>query len=478
LRAIIVAAVSTGAQAIEEKASIPQQLEACRATCRQRKWTVVEEIPIPGHSRNYDWLHRIVADCPEYARLVELIEGGTIDLVVTTAYDRLFRTDALRAQLGALCRQHNVQLYSIAQPVEPMKADSIADGSDSRLIIEAMSGVIAQIENAARRRRHRIGMINRVRRGLHPSNAPYGYEKDPGGNLVIVPEEAEWLRWIFERRAEGWGYGRIANILNDLGVSSRKDSIWYHSTIYNILHRSVYIGRVSWGPASAEGRHEPLISKRLWEAIGVVKKRHSAWQYNRTPAHALTGLATCGYCGWHMSAQVRKKPNYGFYRCSQYYHTGARRCRSNGHLISYVESHVLSEVCRVLNNPEAWADSQRQQANVESSSELATIETQLVERIRAKERWFSLFDSGRIPPEELVSHYEQVDSQIKALEKRREELERQQRIASEAVARAIELSDVLDALPQLPPNDLRAVYSQLLSAVELRKGEEPVIRWL
>jgi len=97
MRAVIVVAVSTGAQATEEKYSIPQQLEACQATCQQRGWTVAHEITLLGHSRNCDWLHEIVRDSEGYGQWVQLVESEAEDLVVCRDYDRLWRTDALRA---------------------------------------------------------------------------------------------------------------------------------------------------------------------------------------------------------------------------------------------------------------------------------------------------------------------------------------------------------------------------------------------
>ncbi|NLT73160.1 MAG: recombinase family protein, partial [Chloroflexi bacterium] len=111
LRAAIVAAVSDPKQAAADKASIPDQIKDSRRLCEVRDWTPAAEVIIPGHSRNYNWLHEIVRDCPEYGEMIDLIEAGAVDLIVCRDYDRLWRTDALRAQVTALCREHGVQVY-------------------------------------------------------------------------------------------------------------------------------------------------------------------------------------------------------------------------------------------------------------------------------------------------------------------------------------------------------------------------------
>ena len=67
MRPLIFAVVSTGAQATQEKYSLDQQLAACREVCRAQGWAVAREISIAGHSRNYDCLDDIMADCPGYA---------------------------------------------------------------------------------------------------------------------------------------------------------------------------------------------------------------------------------------------------------------------------------------------------------------------------------------------------------------------------------------------------------------------------
>lgn len=315
MRAVTVAAVSTGAQASEDKYSIPQQLEACRATCKQRGWTIIEEITIPGHSRNYDWLHEIVSNCPEYGQLVKMIESQTVDLVVCRDYDRLWRTDALRAQLTALCRQYGVQIFSLNQPIEVRDREHLTIGSDSRLIIEAMSGVISQIENEARKRRHRLGMINRARRGLPPATPAYGYRKD-GDRVSIIPAEAQWVQWMYERRVEGYGFRLLMNELNDLGVPSPRGTLWSIPTVRRIVHRPFYAGRLKWRGEVYDGIQEPIIDRELWDRVQRVNHAGAAWHFpQREIRHPLVSLAVCGYCGVHM---IYSADRYAGFRCGRY----------------------------------------------------------------------------------------------------------------------------------------------------------------
>jgi hypothetical protein len=84
-----------------------------------------------------------------------------------------------------------------------------------------------------------------------------------GNRVLIVEEQARWVRWIFERYAEGWSPRKIAGELNTRGVASpgatwkrstrRKDKKWLSSTIYGdperwsgVLHNELYVGVRVW----------------------------------------------------------------------------------------------------------------------------------------------------------------------------------------------------------------------------------------
>lgn len=48
----------------------------------------------------------------------------------------------------------------------------------------------------------------------------YGYDTDPDGELVINPDEASIVRWIFDHYLSGDGLGKIAAGLADQGIPS------------------------------------------------------------------------------------------------------------------------------------------------------------------------------------------------------------------------------------------------------------------
>lgn len=72
-------------------------------------------------------------------------------------------------------------------------------------------------------------------------NAPYGYKLDKECHLLIVPDEAEVIRRIFELYLSGKGMGKIAEILNDENIPNASGK-WSVSGIRYILLNEKYIG--------------------------------------------------------------------------------------------------------------------------------------------------------------------------------------------------------------------------------------------
>lgn len=489
-RALVVAAVSTGAQASEEKYSLPQQIEACGEVCEARGWQVIETIEIRGHSRYYNWLHEIIRDCPEYGQMVSLIESGRLDLIVVRDYDRLWRTDALRAQLAALCREHGVQIFSLNQPVEPEDPAHLRESTDSRLIVEALSGIIGQQENRARVRRLRLGMAGRIRRGLHHSGGfpPYGYRRDGEGRLVLDPMEVPWVRHIFRRYLAGRGIKGIAMELTEMGVpppvskrptTPHPSGEWRYKTISDILHNPVYKGFAYWGGVeNPEGQHESLVDPADFDRVQVILAERGRFRSSpQDPERVLRGLARCGFCGYAMTYWRLQGDLY--LRCSLYGRTAGKRCRSNAHVAHRVHAQVLAQVQAVLDDPDLFLRMREEERQSdEAQAELEALERQLGEVQRRYARWDRLYEEEKINADELLMHRQRIYGRTDRLMARREEL-LGQLVDEEQFAETLTgLSDLVAQVAELPPHRLREeVYAPLIRRVILKRGSPPQIVW-
>lgn len=156
--------------------------------------------------------------------------------------------------------------------------------------------------------------------------------------VEIVPEEAETVRWIFERVAEGMSYKDIARELNwrhiprKASAYTRKrmensakgqlsgdiDEGWTTSQISNLVRNERYTGdvlvqktytedylthktRINKGEVTqylVRDHHPAIISRELFEEVKKIRVMgaETMTKGNRTP-HAFSGRLICGCCG-------------------------------------------------------------------------------------------------------------------------------------------------------------------------------------
>jgi len=470
-RVAIFSAVSTEAQATEDKASLDVQLEQCRAVCAARGWTIARELRVEGHSRAYNWLHQLVTDCPEYGELVRLVESEAVDLVVVRDYDRLWRTDALRGQLMALCREHGAQVFSCSQPVEPVAPELLAD-SDAARLSEIMFGFVAEQESRTRVRRCKAGIEQgRIgRRGLHHSSTPiYGYQRGPTPDSPMQPIEpaASHVRWLFERRAEGWAIPAIAKSLNERHIPSPEGLRWLNGTLTRLLASETYQGVAHWGAARNEsGAHPAIIDADLWARVQAVNRLRTSIGAQKRGPFLLTRLVKCGHCG-HACGYSPTHAGHYYVRCNLH----ARHielCTSNSWRADALEAHVLAEVKAALSDPAAWEAARRESSgNGQTAARIATLDGHLADARTRLGRWDTLYESGGITANELLLHRQEIRGQIETVSAERSALAETQRALASGAAHLAELAAVAPLLDSLAREDLRAVIRTLVACVRI-----------
>ena len=113
----------------------------------------------------------------------------------------------------------------------------------------------------------------------------YGYDINPDGELVVNPDEARVVCWIFEQCLAGNSLGKIAAGLERQGIPSPTGRPrWNREAIDKLLSNEKYTGRVllqktiSTGAVQIEnnglmerylyiGSHEAIISDEMFMAV-------------------------------------------------------------------------------------------------------------------------------------------------------------------------------------------------------------------
>lgn len=166
--------------------------------------------------------------------------------------------------------------------------------------------------------------------------APFGYLKKPNEPMVIVPDEAEWVRKMFEMHISGVPTIKIARTLNDSGVRTHKGNLFENRTVEYILNNPMYAGYVRWTPTGktvgkriydspdtivSKGDFEPIIDYATFEKskeIFIERKRKyaKASKPSEVKKHWLSGILKCSNCG---ASLVYSAKHNGF-QCHKYSH--------------------------------------------------------------------------------------------------------------------------------------------------------------
>ena len=190
----------------------------------------------------------------------------------------------------------------------------------------------AKLENDNKSVNVKRGLRTRVEMGLWPAPAPTGYLKekrmDRKCETLIDHERAPTIKKMFEKVAyEHWSGRKVYNWLRfDLNFRTAYGKKHLSlGNIYKILGNHFYYGIFEYPRKSGNwytGKHEPLITKELYDQVQVQIRSQVLRVENKE--FAFTKMMTCGLCGSSITAdeKFKKQKNgnvhrYVYYGCTK-----------------------------------------------------------------------------------------------------------------------------------------------------------------
>ena len=161
------------------------------------------------------------------------------------------------------------------------------------------------------------GLRQKLRRGEWPGWAPIGYLNDLRTHTIIVDKEKHKLvKRIFQMYATGnYGLKELAGITNSYGLASQTNKKMSGSMIQHILQNPFYCGVFRFNGELHEGKHEPIISKKLFEEVKNILLRRGRPHKQKKHDYIFTSLMKCGKCGCYITAEQHK--GHIYYRCTK-----------------------------------------------------------------------------------------------------------------------------------------------------------------
>ena len=284
---------------------------------------------------------------PVFNEIVEEIKEGKFNAILTWAPDRISRN---AGDLGKI-----VDLMDAGKLHEIRTYGQRFTNSPSEKFLLMILGSQAKLENDNRGVNVKRGLRTRAEMGLWAGTAPLGYLNqglmDKKCQVIIDPARAPVIKKMFEKVAyEQWSGRKVYNWLRfELNFHTRGNKPLTLSGVYRVLESHFYYG-IFERPAGSgnwyNGKHEPIITKELFEKAQAQLKRDQIVRQNKE--FAFTKLFTCGYCQSGISAEEKFKAlkdgtnaRYIYYACSR---ARDRNCKNK-----YIrEEELIDELLKII----------------------------------------------------------------------------------------------------------------------------------
>lgn len=355
-----------------ESGSIQTQRMMLRQYASEHGLSVVEEYIDDGWSgTNFDR--------PGFKRMIDDIEDGKINCVVTKDLSRLGRNYILTGQY--------TEIYFPSKDVRYIAINDNVDTLNGESELAPFLNILNEMHARQTSKKVKAAMKTRFANGAHYGTyAPLGYIKNPDrkGHLLI-DQETKWIiEKIFDLAVHGTGAAKITKLLIAekiptagwlnfqregtfaniyAGADEEKSYAWTIAQVKSILKEETYIGHSVHNKQSnisfknkkkvrkpkeewyrVENTHEAIISEEVFQQVqeNIASRRR---ERKDGTTQFFAGLIKCADCGWSLAYSQNKqnKNPYAYYHCSRN-GQGLQQCSM--HYIRYdvIYPYVLSRL--------------------------------------------------------------------------------------------------------------------------------------
>jgi site-specific DNA recombinase len=498
MKAAIYARYSTDKQ---REASIEDQYRNCERHAEREGWTITKRYEDRGVSGSKN-------DRPGYQQMLADAKAKAFDVVIVDDLSRLSRDDVETKQAIRRLKFWGLRVVGVS--------DGFDTGSKGYKIQAGVRGLMNEIYLDDLREKTHRGLTGQALKGNNCGGRAYGYKHVPIEDgtkrdqydrpLVIAvrrevdPAQAKWVKWMFERFADGHSPRWIAAELNKRKVPSPRSGKWLQSAIYGharkgtgLLNQELYRGRYVWnrsewvkhpdtGKRHRIERPEPewivqempelrIVPEKLWQRVkarqleqhqaseAIRKALHERARFSPAPGYLFSSLLKCGVCG--ANYVIRNQRDYG---CGSFANGGKHACGNKLRVSrDIVESRLLEAIKGKLLTPEAEQrfvrSASRRLTDRRSSRELKAARQRLEEVEREIANIMTAIKAGILTPT--------TKAELEAAEAERERLRSQtnprneNKVAELLPQATAKLRQMVEGLEKTADRDIAFVRSRL-----------------
>ena len=398
----------------------------------------------------------------EFQRMLADAEKGLFDMVVVKDISRFARNTVDLLQSVR-------KLKSLGIETQFLTANMTSMGNSEFVL--TIFGALAQEESANTSKRIKFGKKMNAEKGRVP-NIVFGYDKTIGDyfTLSINENEAMTIRQIFQwYTEEGYGGSKIANMLNERGIKTKRGNNWSQNSVCRILTNEIYTGKIIngkeeiadflTGQRKEKDESEWLVTIRpelrivedevFDKAQDILKGRHDSFKITherQSNKYLFSTLIKCKECGWSFRRTVRQYKNtYVRWVCSGHNGKGADSCPNavtvdEEELIQALQEYfqeILGKKKKVINYviKEFQRVYKAKDENIEYEKQL---NAELNRLRKSREKYMDMYTDDLISREEL-------NEKIGGMRKEIERLENELKMVSYHLTKGEQLEAILNS---------------------------------
>lgn len=262
-----------------------------------------------GVYADYGITGRKVAVRDEFKRMLQDCEDGKIDIILTKSISRFARNTVDLLETVRHLRELDIEVRFEEQNISTMSGDGELMLSILASFAQEESRSISENVKWGVRKRFQSGEIGTANKHL----SGYRYDEELE-KYIIIPEEAEMVRWMFQMFLDGVSYRIMAKNLNEAGFRTIYGNKFQEASVRQLVLNDVYAGIIRRQKAHVpdpitgkkvinkgelpqyiiENAHEAYLDKETYRRVLEEQKRRESLA---APSYSFTKKIVCGCCG-------------------------------------------------------------------------------------------------------------------------------------------------------------------------------------
>lgn len=315
----------------KDKYSLPAQAEQQEKYAAEkdfelvRCWSVSESAKEPGRKG--------------FNEMLSFAKKHKINHILFKKADRSARNETDAATIIRLARTTDMSFHFIEEGMTLNK-----NSKNHEFSIYMINCVMAALMPRDLSNNVTIAFEKKAKMGHYPMVAPYGYvnfRKNKGemSRLLIDKEKAPFVKRMYELYASGlYSYRSLAKKMSEEGFRMSASVKCNKKNVEMILNNPIYKGDFVFKDVYYKGKHEPIVSKELFQEVQKVIRSQTSTRANKRQ-FLFAGLFKCSHCGCALVGELHKG-KYIYYHC-----TGNKggECKRK-----YIPEHKLEEALLVI----------------------------------------------------------------------------------------------------------------------------------